>query len=112
MIGGTVALVVEVVLLPVKARTRLVESLAAALEQINEMERCIAAGIEQGVKIDIFAAANVVRFEDANGKANVRLLQPIIALFKQIGSTETMSRCSNAPPKRDETDLEKYNRPP
>lgn len=73
MIGGTVALIVEVVLLPVKARTRLVESLAAALEQINEMERCIAAGIEQGVKIDIFAAANVVKFEDANGKANVTL---------------------------------------
>ena len=73
MIGGTVALIVEVVLLPVKARTRLVESLAAALEQINEMERCITAGIEQGVKINIFDAANVVRFEVANGKANTSL---------------------------------------
>ena len=30
----------------------------------------------------------------------VRLLQPIISLFKQIGSTETLSRCSRAPPKR------------
>ena len=28
------------------------------------------------------------------------LLQPIISLFRQIGSTETMSRCSRAPPKR------------
>ncbi len=73
MIGGTVALIVELVLLPVKARTRLVESLAAALEQINEMEKCIAAGIEQGVKIDIYAAMNIVRFENAYGKANTAL---------------------------------------
>ena len=40
---------------------------------------------------------------------SVRLLQPIIPLFKQIESTETMSRCSRAPPKRINTDLEKYN---
>ncbi|CAD6571428.1 MAG: hypothetical protein ASARMPRED_004506 [Alectoria sarmentosa] len=87
MIGGTVALIVEVVLLPVKARTRLVESLAAALEQINEMEKCIAAGIEQGVKIDVYAAANVVRFENANGKANTAL-----------GAAETfLPFCSNEP---------------
>ena len=37
------------------------------------------------------------------------LLQPIGSLFKQIGSTETMSRCSRAPPKRRKTDQEKYN---
>ena len=73
MIGGTVALIVEIVLFPVKARTRLVESLAAALEQINEMEKCIAAGIEQGIKIDVYAIANIVRFENANGKANTAL---------------------------------------
>ena len=30
----------------------------------------------------------------------VGLLQPIIPLFKQIGSTEIMSRCSRAPPER------------
>ena len=41
----------------------------------------------------------------------VGLLQPIIALFKQIGSTETLSRCSRAPLERIKTDLEKYNRP-
>lgn len=67
------ALIVEVVLFPVKARTRLVESLAAALGQINEMEKCIAAGIEQGVKIDVFASASMVRFENACGKANTAL---------------------------------------
>lgn len=87
IIGGTVALIVEVVLLPVKARTRLVESLAAALEQINEMEKCIAAGIEEGVKIDVFAAANVVRFENANGKANAAL----------AGAETFLPFCSNEP---------------
>lgn len=87
MIGGTVALIVELVLLPVKARTRLVESLATALEYINEMEKCIAAGIEQGVKIDVFLAANIVRFENANGKANTAL-----------GAAETfLPFCSNEP---------------
>ena len=81
------ALIVELVLLPVKARTRLVESLAAALEQVNEMERCIAAGIEQGVKIDVYAAANIERFETANGKANTAL-----------GAAETfLPFCSNEP---------------
>lgn len=70
MIGGIVALIVEIVLLPVKARTRLVQSLAAALKQISEMEKCIAYGIEEGVKIDVYAAENISRFENASGKAN------------------------------------------
>lgn len=73
MVGGIVALIVEIVLLPVKARTRLVESLAAALHQISEMEKCIAAGIESGVKIDVYAAENFLRFEHASGKANTAL---------------------------------------
>ena len=87
MIGGTVALIVEVVLLPVKARTRLVESLAAAIEQINEMEKCLAAGIEQGAKINIHVAANIVRFENANEKAN-----------SALGAAETfLPFCSHEP---------------
>ena len=70
MIGGAVALIVEVVLLPVKARTRLVDSIASALHHVNEMERCIAAGIESGRKIDVFAEENFLRFENASSKAN------------------------------------------
>ena len=86
------ALIVEVVLLPVKARTRLVESLAAALEQINEMEKCIAAGIEQGVKIDVYAAANFVRFENANGKANVSYSsRSVIPFFIMFWGPDTFS---------------------
>lgn len=70
MIGGVVAVIVEMVLAPVKARTRLVECLATSLYQINEMEKCIAYGIEEGKKIDVFAQANYERFERASGKAN------------------------------------------
>ena len=70
MIGGAVALIVEVVLLPVKARSRLVESLGAALKQINEMETCVALGIEEGVNLDMYAPEVFRRFEKASGKAN------------------------------------------
>ena len=73
MVGGAVALIVEAVLLPVKARTRLIDSIASALHHVNEMERCIAAGIESGRKIDIFAEENFLRFEDASGKASTAL---------------------------------------
>lgn len=70
MIGGLVALIVEVVLLPVKARGRLTESLAAALRQINEMETCVAYGIEEGTNLDVYAPEVLLRFEQASGKAN------------------------------------------
>ena len=73
MIGGVVAIIVEMVLLPVKARDRLVESLAAALQQINEMEKCIASGIEGGSKLDVFSVEVLTRFENANSKANTAL---------------------------------------
>ncbi|KAL8842908.1 MAG: hypothetical protein Q9170_000312 [Blastenia crenularia] len=68
--GGIVALVVEVAFLPVKARTRLVESLATAIRQIRAMELCIAVGIEEGDALDIYNPGVIERFERANGKAN------------------------------------------
>ncbi len=70
MIGGAVALAVEMVFLPVKARGRLVESLAAALKQINEMETCVAFGIEEGINLDVYAPEVFLRFDKASGKAN------------------------------------------
>jgi len=73
MIGGSVALLVEFTLLPVKARTRLVESLATTIRQINEMEKCIASDIESGKKLDIYSPVNLVRFEHASTKANAAL---------------------------------------
>ena len=70
MIGGAVAVLVEMVLLPVKARTRLVESLATALGHVNEMENCIAAGIEEGKNFNLNSFDRMLRFENASRKAN------------------------------------------
>ncbi|KAL8815135.1 MAG: hypothetical protein Q9223_005703 [Gallowayella weberi] len=69
IIGGLVALLVEIAFLPVKARTRLVESLSAAIRQISEMETCIAAGIEHGRDIDIYDPKPLKGFERASKKA-------------------------------------------
>ena len=74
MIGGSVAILVELILLPVKARTRLVESLTAAIKQISNMEGCIAFGIEEkqnlveGFPVEVFE-----RFESASTKAKSAL---------------------------------------
>ncbi|KAE8447787.1 hypothetical protein EG329_010181 [Mollisiaceae sp. DMI_Dod_QoI] len=69
LIGGVVALIVEVVLFPVKARDRLVESLAASIRQISEMEACLAYGIETEANVDVQSAEVSARFERAKGKA-------------------------------------------
>lgn len=61
---------VEVAFLPVKARTRLVESLTMAVRKISEMETCIAAGIEEGVNLDVYNPRALERFEGASAKAN------------------------------------------
>ena len=73
MIGGVVALIVQVIILPVKARTRLVDSLAACLRQITEMERCVALGIENGVNLDVYSPHILKHFESASGKAKTAL---------------------------------------
>ncbi|KAL8629599.1 hypothetical protein Q9189_004667 [Teloschistes chrysophthalmus] len=91
-IGGVVALIVEVVFLPVKARTRLVESLEAAMRQIGEMETCVAGGIEEGINLDIYDPRALERFEHASGKANCALtaaetfrsFEGLAAIYKEI----------------------------
>lgn len=69
LIGGVVALIVEVILFPVKARDRLVESLAAAITQMSEMEGCLAYGIETETNIDVHSKSVSQRFEKAKSKA-------------------------------------------
>lgn len=69
LIGGVVALLVEVVLFPVRARDRLVESLAASIQQISEMEACLAYGIETETNINVHSAEVSARFDRARGKA-------------------------------------------
>lgn len=73
MIGGIVAVIVEMILLPVKARTRLVESISAVLRQIGEMENVIATGIEEGRNLTALSTDRIVEFEHASGKANSAL---------------------------------------
>lgn len=73
-IGGVVALVVEVALFPVKARDRLVESLACSIRQITEMEACLAYGIETEINnVNVHSPAIVSRFSMAKGKAEAAL---------------------------------------
>ncbi|CZT43478.1 related to Lactobacillus putative histidine protein kinase SppK [Rhynchosporium secalis] len=69
LIGGIVALGVEMIIFPVRARDRLVESLAASVRQISEMEACLAYGIETETNIDVHSAEVSARFDRARGKA-------------------------------------------
>ncbi|TVY68909.1 putative membrane protein, partial [Lachnellula suecica] len=69
LIGGVVALLVEVMLFPVKARDRLVESLASSMTQIIEMEACLAYGIETEANVNVQAQSVKQRFDLAKGKA-------------------------------------------
>ncbi|RDW91892.1 hypothetical protein BP5796_01286 [Coleophoma crateriformis] len=73
LIGGVVALLVEIVLFPVKARDRLVESLASSIRQISQMEGCLAHGVESESNVDTHSEAVRKRFARAKGKAEAAL---------------------------------------
>jgi hypothetical protein len=73
LIGGVVALVVEIILFPVRARDRLVESLAASMRQISKMQGCLAYGIETETNVDPHSASVSTRFQRAKGKAESAL---------------------------------------
>ena len=72
LIGGTVATLVQLVLFPVKARVHLKECLASAIVQINKMESCIAAGVDDTRNV-ISSAHLIRRFEQAEKKATASL---------------------------------------
>ncbi|ELR08619.1 hypothetical protein VC83_02248 [Pseudogymnoascus destructans] len=69
LVGGAVAIFIEFAVLPVRARDRLVESLAAAIQKISEMEACLAYGVESGKNTDARSPEVIERFEIAMGKA-------------------------------------------
>ncbi|OTB06416.1 hypothetical protein M426DRAFT_72217 [Hypoxylon sp. CI-4A] len=73
LIGGTVALLVEMFLFPVRARDRLVESLASTIQQISQMEGSVAVGIDSPKNIDIRSNAHSENFKDAKEKAEQAL---------------------------------------
>ena len=70
-----------------------------AFQQYSVVKECALARIP-----------DFMSFEEGSILPMVRLLQPIFPLFKQIGSPETLSRDSRAPPESTIADLEKYNR--
>ena len=72
-IGAVVALVVGVVLFPVRARTKLVQALTASLRHILEMENCIAYGIESPDNKDILSPLTIKRFDKASLRAKAAL---------------------------------------
>ncbi|MCJ1313824.1 hypothetical protein MMC25_007504 [Agyrium rufum] len=65
-IGGMVALLVELVILPVKASTRMVESLTDSIQSINRMEGCIAFGVEEKTNVTEFPSEVTTRFEHSS----------------------------------------------
>ncbi|KAI0161133.1 hypothetical protein GGR52DRAFT_161306 [Hypoxylon sp. FL1284] len=73
VVGGTVALLVEMFLFPVRARDSLVESLASSIQQITQMEGAIAIGIDSPRDIDIKSRALNESFKDAKEKAEQAL---------------------------------------
>ena len=73
LVGGVVALIVEVAISPVKARNRLIESLAASIKQISKMEGHIAFGIEERVNVKSFPSEVVTQFEQASTSAKTAL---------------------------------------
>ncbi|KAI1806619.1 hypothetical protein F4811DRAFT_509714 [Daldinia bambusicola] len=73
LVGGTIALLVSMFLFPVRARDRLVESLASSIQQISQMEASIAVCIDSARNIDIRSSALNENFKDAKEKAEQAL---------------------------------------
>lgn len=73
LVGGTIALLVEMFLFPVRARDRLVESLASTIQQISQMESSVAVGIDSPLNVDTKSHALNENFKDAMEKAEQAL---------------------------------------
>ncbi|KAI1155229.1 hypothetical protein F4825DRAFT_408601 [Nemania diffusa] len=73
LVGGTVALIVEMSLYPVRARDRLVESLISSISQISIMESSVAVGVDSPSAIDTKSLALSANFKSAKAKAEQAL---------------------------------------
>ncbi|KAJ9155005.1 Malate transporter, aliminium toerance [Pleurostoma richardsiae] len=73
MVGGTIALLVEVAVYPVKARVRLVESLSSCIHQISNMEASLAAGVDGPVHVNARDARRIAQYARAKAKAETAL---------------------------------------
>ncbi|KAI0406069.1 hypothetical protein F4802DRAFT_559221 [Xylaria palmicola] len=73
LVGGVVALAVEMIVFPVRARDRLVESLVSSISQISIMESSVAVGVDSPNVIDTKAQALNTNFHSAKEKAEQAL---------------------------------------
>ncbi|KAM5360540.1 hypothetical protein ACJZ2D_013669 [Fusarium nematophilum] len=69
VIGGAVALLVEMILYPVRARDRLLESLSASVKQVQNMQAAMAVGLDSPTKPDFRNPGLHKRFNHARSKA-------------------------------------------
>ncbi|KAI0117699.1 hypothetical protein GGR51DRAFT_499768 [Nemania sp. FL0031] len=73
LVGGTVAVLVEMILYPVRARDRLVESLVSSISQISIMESSVAMGVDSSSALDTKSQALNENFKSAKWKAEQAL---------------------------------------
>ncbi|KJZ79878.1 hypothetical protein HIM_00592 [Hirsutella minnesotensis 3608] len=73
LIGGFVAMLVEIVIAPVRARDRLVDSLSSSVRQIQKMQAVLAVEIDEPKRPDIRSQAYHARFNHARDKAQLAL---------------------------------------
>ncbi|KAI5463359.1 hypothetical protein BGZ63DRAFT_505607 [Mariannaea sp. PMI_226] len=69
MVGGLVAIAIEMLLYPVRARHRLVESLSASVKQIQNMQAATAVGVDSSETPNFRAPTLHKRFSNARNKA-------------------------------------------
>lgn len=69
LVGSCVAILVEVFILPVRARDRLVESLSSAVRQVQEMQSAISVGVDSHEKPNFRSHKLHHRFNHARDKA-------------------------------------------
>ena len=73
IIGGLVALIIEIVVYPVRARDRLVESLSACVKSVSNMQAAVAVGVDDPIKVNLQGHQLHQRFNDAREKAQACL---------------------------------------
>jgi hypothetical protein len=73
IVGGIVAVVVETVLYPVKARDRLTESISSCLRQMTNMQYVLSTGVDSPIRINLGDERINKAFEMARKKAEAAL---------------------------------------
>ncbi|TWU76544.1 hypothetical protein ED733_007788 [Metarhizium rileyi] len=69
LVGGLVAMVVETLIVPVRARDRLVESLSTSVRQIQKMQAAVAVGIDDPERPNFRSSKLLSRFTHSRNKA-------------------------------------------